>query len=237
MESRVERLEVFIDDEPAPVRILLRPPFKFQLETRSLPKGRHVLRVVTLRADNRREERRIAFRTEDVPCIYFEGIAAPSRAGRARARSRGTRPELRRWPLIALVFVVGAALWAYARSGGPAPRPTSAPVEAAGWSALEGAAPGPAQPVEQRVGAFLASRCAGCHGPQAPRHPGRGPLLDSRLVPRTVEELTSVVERHFGGRLRWYEAPLSPQEASALLELLRQQASTTGGEGGAAPIR
>lgn len=234
MERRVDRLEVFMDDEPAPVRILLRPPFKFHLETRGLPKGRHVLRVVTVRPGDRREERRIAFRTEDVPCIYFEGITSAPRSGRARARARGARPERWRWPLVALVFVVGAALWALGRADS---KRAAIPPVAAGAAALTGPKAGLGQPVERRAGAFLAGRCAGCHGPQARGQPGQGPLLDTRLVPRDVEALNSAVERHFGERLRWYEAPLSPQEASELLELLQQQAELAGAEGVAAPSR
>lgn len=74
MAADLDRLEVFVDDEQAPRRILDAPPFDLRLDTTELPDGNHTLRVVGVRKDGRRIARTIQFRVDNAPPLCVEGL-------------------------------------------------------------------------------------------------------------------------------------------------------------------
>lgn len=64
---------IFIDDEAKPVAELLSP-VSFELDTRKLTDGEHVLRIVSKEPSGREGIRRIPFVVRNGPAIAVEGI-------------------------------------------------------------------------------------------------------------------------------------------------------------------
>jgi hypothetical protein len=66
-------ISIFIDDEPSPVA-QLDAPVSFELDTRQMTDGRHVLKIVSHGPDGREEVSQIDFEVKNGPAISIEGI-------------------------------------------------------------------------------------------------------------------------------------------------------------------
>ena len=64
---------LFIDDEPAPVAEMVSP-VSFELDTRKLTDGEHILRIVSKDPTGKEGIRRIPFVVRNGPAIAIEGI-------------------------------------------------------------------------------------------------------------------------------------------------------------------
>lgn len=66
-------LSIFIDDESSPVA-QLEAPVSFELDTRQMTDGRHVLKIVSHEPDGGVKESQIDFEVKNGPLIAIEGI-------------------------------------------------------------------------------------------------------------------------------------------------------------------
>jgi cytochrome c oxidase subunit 2 len=177
--SRLDRVEVYVDDTAEPVQVLTAPPFDFRLDTAALPDGEHTLRVVAHFTDGRRRERCVGIivhnRHDPVPDIVVHGLEDGARvSGIVHAAVVAGRPEqVRRQPavsaltpiIVAAVFLGMWGLFALAPWRIP---PTRTASTAPGQSPPAAPPPGAASPAgagSLKAGAqqFQIQGCSGCH--------------------------------------------------------------------------
>ena len=195
MSTTVERIELYLDGAPQPVRTLTEAPFRVALDTRDLADGRHTLRVVTVFAGGGRDERELSFEVDNVPAVVLEGLADGDVVrGTVSLEVRAAAPPLsappRRSPLVYLasIVVVLGAVWALFAltppvgvlfaAGTPAAAPEKTPVDQAFYEAGKHT---------------FALYCASCHQANGkgvddsfPPLAGNANLKDLGLVVKTV---------------------------------------------------
>jgi hypothetical protein len=64
---------IFIDDEPIPIANF-KSPVSFELDTRRLVDGEHMLKIVSKGPDGKEGIRKIPFQVKNGPAILIEGI-------------------------------------------------------------------------------------------------------------------------------------------------------------------
>ena len=74
MRSEKSRVLIFIDDQHQPVAEL-QTPVKFEMDTRKLPDGEHVMKIVSRSPTGREGIRLIKFIVRNGPSIAVEGLA------------------------------------------------------------------------------------------------------------------------------------------------------------------
>ena len=70
----IQRLELYLDDTAKPFQTLEHPPFRVHLDTRLLPDGQHVLRLVRVQLDGTHEEKRVPFTVDNLPDLAIHGL-------------------------------------------------------------------------------------------------------------------------------------------------------------------
>lgn len=173
------RIEVFLDEEAAP-RATFEPPATFELDTTSLPDGRHRLRVRAIDDDGSVGVEEKAFTVRNGPGIDVVGLsrdetvrgrvpillnAFSSRLGGTFEPMRAETPApIPTWAWVLTLVVAAWAIW-YAAMEFHDHRQTQV---AAARPAVEGPAPGGAQPSGQASWVALGeqvygNKCAACH--------------------------------------------------------------------------
>lgn len=70
----VDRIEVYLDGASEPLAVLKEPPYRLNLDTRKIPDGEHVLRVVTHFRGGGQEVREIPFTVNNYPDVMVLGL-------------------------------------------------------------------------------------------------------------------------------------------------------------------
>lgn len=70
----IQRLELYLDDAAKPFQTLEHPPFRVHLDTRLLPDGQHVLRLMRVQLDGTCEEKRVLFTVDNLPDLAIHGL-------------------------------------------------------------------------------------------------------------------------------------------------------------------
>jgi len=229
MNPRIERIEIYVDEAGEPIQVLTQPPFKARLDTRTLPDGRHVLRVVTVFKDGAREERKIEFEVDNLPDAFVEGLdegqrvqgevefdvlvgdyAKPVGGGGASA-----------WLYVLSTALVLFLVWLFF-----AVSPTSEKVAAqmAAPEKTEAAAPaGGGAQVDKALfdegKSLYAQNCAACHQADGKGLPGTFPALAGSQVVADVNAALKKIVQGGGGMPAFKQ--LSPEDLAALLTYIR----------------
>lgn len=74
MNTESSKVSIFIDDEPQPAAVL-DTPVQFEIDTRKLIDGEHILTIVSKSPGGREGIRRIKFNVQNGPAITLEGLS------------------------------------------------------------------------------------------------------------------------------------------------------------------
>ncbi|MER3554149.1 MAG: cytochrome C [Meiothermus sp.] len=205
----IERIEVFLDNAPAPVQVLKQAPFRITYDTRTLPDGDHELRVVTYYTNGSREVKDIPFKVANTPGVLVQGLDEGKEVSgdlnvTLRVADPDVKPTRDRFPgvaaVVATVLVLGGVWLFFAVTG--ATNKTLEEVAAKPSPQAEGgtqaAAPsGPAPAVDVALvkageGVFT-TNCAGCHQASGTGVPGAFPPLAGNPHLADVKHVTSTI--------------------------------------------
>lgn len=200
MNSEVARLEVYIDDAREPLYVLTKPPFRIRLDTRIIPDGEHILRVVTVFNNGKSQESFTRFTVDNLPDVLVEGLEEGAvvrgeteidlMVGDYSAGPRGQKGPSN-WVYALLAVVLLAGTWAYFAFG-----PTAAIV-------AEEMAPseGGGQDLVAAGATVYQAQCASCHQLDGTGVPGAFPPLANN--PRSADEtyVTDVIQNGLSGEI------------------------------------
>lgn len=203
----VDRIEVYLDGSAEPLKVLKEPPYRFQLDTKGIPDGEHVLRVVTHFRGGGQEVREIPFTVNNYPEVLVLGLDEGGEvAGTVELRLAVGEPELPVepvrfnpiWYVVASVIVLGG-IWAYFALSPAAEKivaevaPPAQEAQAHGEGGAQPAASVDSALLEKGKGVYEAS-CAACHGangqgipPVMPALAGNANLKDTQLILNIVK--------------------------------------------------
>ena len=243
------RIEIFIDDEPAP-RQTLEPPATLELDTAGLADGAHRLRVRAIDDSGPVGVEEIPFTVRNGPGIAVVGLAPgetvrgrlpllvnafASRPGDAFEPSRAETPApIPTWAWVLFLVVVAWGMWyvateyrTYRAAAATAPPSSPAP-PAAGGAGTAG------QPAWAALGEqVFGNKCAACHQLNGQGLPGVFPPLKGSAVVTSsdpTEHLRTVLHGLMGKTIGGvaYATPmpafadqLSDEEVAAVLSYER----------------
>ncbi|WP_243028466.1 c-type cytochrome [Thermus albus] len=203
----VDRIEVYLDGASEPLAVLKEPPYRLNLDTRKIPDGEHVLRVVTHFRGGGEEIREIPFTVNNYPDVMVLGLDEGSEvAGTLELRLAVGEPELPVepvrfnpiWYVVASVIVLGG-IWAYFALSPAAETVVAqvAPPAQEAQAPKEGssqAAAGVDQALMEKGKSIYEAHCAACHQangqgmpPAFPALAGNPNLKDAQLILDTVK--------------------------------------------------
>ncbi|WP_298630769.1 c-type cytochrome [uncultured Thermus sp.] len=202
----VDRIEVYLDGASEPLAVLKEPPYRLNLDTRKIPDGEHVLRVVTHFRGGGEEIREIPFTVNNYPDVMVLGLDEGSEvAGTLELRLAVGEPELPVepvrfnpiWYVVASVIVLGG-IWAYFALSPAAETVVAqvAPPAQEAQAPKEGAVPAAnVDPALMEKGKSLyEASCAACHGangqgmpPVMPALAGSPNLKDAQMILNIVK--------------------------------------------------
>lgn len=205
MDAALERIEVFVDEERTPRRVLDGPPFDASLDTTDLADGDHALRVVATRGDGRRVVRTIRFRVENTPQLGVEGLEenATVRGGVDLTFVAPGEPPQRPRRSVSVTYLAPtvAALgfvWAFFALVAP---PLEAAPAAAGRTTLA-ASGSQVSPQQMSTGRSLFdSHCAACHQPTGEGVPGAFPPLAGNTNLKSAELIVDTIHSGHSGKI------------------------------------
>lgn len=196
----IERIEVYLNDSPEPIQVLRQPPFKLKLDTRQIPDGEHLFRVVTYFKGGGLQEQRIPFKVNNLPDVMVQGLDEGAEVhGDLEVALRVGDPDIpvqpQRFPIalltVAAVLILGG-IWGFFALGPSSQKiieevaPPPGQAEAHGG---EGAVAVDAALVAK--GKTIYAACAGCHGANGeggfgPALAGNQNLKDAQMILTTV---------------------------------------------------
>lgn len=205
----IERIEVFLDDAPAPVQVLKQPPFRITYDTRALPDGEHHLRVVTYYTNGSREIKDIPFKVANTPGVLVQGLDEGKEvSGNLNVTLRVADPDVKptrdRFPgvaaVVATVVVLGAVWLFFAVTGSTnktleevAPPPSKEAPASGAKQAAAGAAPTVDAALLKAGEGVFSANCAGCHQASGTGVPGAFPPLAGNPHLADVKHVTSTI--------------------------------------------
>lgn len=223
----IERIEVYLNDSPEPVQVLQQPPFKLKLDTRQIPDGEHLFRVVTYFKGGGLQEQRIPFKVNNLPDIMVQGLDEGAEVhGDLEVSLRVGDPDIplepQRFPiglLTAAAVVILGGIWGFFALG-----PSSQKI-------LEEVAPPPGQQAAHggegtaAVDEALLAKgkgvyttvCAGCHG--ANGEGGFGPAFAGNQNLKDAQLILTVVTKGRGNMPA--QSQLSPEDVNAVATYIR----------------
>ena len=208
MNPRIERIEVYVDEGKEPIKVLTEPPFKVELDTRTLPDGEHELKVVTVFKDGSREVHTLPFIVDNLPDAFVDGIDEGQRV-RGKVEfdvlvgdydkpigPAGASP----WLYILATVLVLSLVWVFFAASSTAAKMAGKLAEqpqAAAAAHGGGEAAAPAAEVDQELLALgekvYQDNCAACHMADGAGMPPTFPALkdnpnlkDTKLVVETI---------------------------------------------------
>ncbi|GAA5338880.1 c-type cytochrome [Thermus antranikianii] len=202
----VDRIEVYLDGASEPLAVLKEPPYRLNLDTRKIPDGEHVLRVVTHFRGGGQEVREIPFTVNNYPDVMVLGLDEGGEvAGTLELRLAVGEPDFPVepvrfnpiWYVVASVIVLGG-IWAYfalsptaekvVAEVAPPAQEAQAPKEGAGQAANVD------QALMEKGKSIYEANCAACHQangqgmpPAFPALAGNPNLKDTQLVLNTIK--------------------------------------------------
>ncbi|WP_105316827.1 c-type cytochrome [Thermus tenuipuniceus] len=201
----VDRIEVYLDRASEPLAVLKEPPYRLNLDTRKIPDGEHVLRVVTHFRGGGEEIREIPFTVNNYPDVMVLGLDEGSEvAGTLELRLAVGEPELPvepvrfnpLWYVVAWVIVLGG-IWAYFALSPAAERVVAEiapPAQESHAPAQGGAAAGVDPALMEKGKSLFEANCAACHGangqgmpPVMPALAGNANLKDAQMILNIVK--------------------------------------------------
>ncbi len=233
MNPKVERIEVYVDEDKEPIRVLTEPPFEVELDTRTLPDGAHRLRIVTVFKDGSREERELPFEVDNLPDAFVDGIDEGQRVrGQVRFNVRVGDYEKPKeaagasaWLYVLSTVLVLTLVWVFF-----AVSPTAEKVAAqmaVGGAKAEAEAPrgeggAPVNEALFNQGKELyAANCASCHQPDGKGLPGVFPALAGSQVVADVKAALKMITEGGNGMPAFPQ--FSSEELAALLTYIRNE--------------
>lgn len=222
----IERIEVFLDHAKEPTQVLKQAPFKVKLDTRNLPDGEHVFKVLTHYTNGASEVKEIPFKVANTPGVLVEGLQDGKEvSGDLEVGLRVADPQVRAttspFPamgaVVTTVLLLGA-IWAFFALNKPVGnkileevgKPAAA-AEGHGGGAVDEAA-------LKKGGELYTGACGGCHG--ANGEGGFGPKLagEEKLADASVV-LTAVKKGK--GNMPAVGATYSPEDLAAVATYVR----------------
>ncbi len=207
----LERIEVYLDDAKEPLKVLTGPPYRLELDTREIPDGAHVLRVVTYFRGGGKEIREIPFTVNNYPDLLVLGLDEGGEvSGRLELRMAVGEPDLPvepvrfnpLWYVVALVVVLGG-IWAFFALS-PAterivaevapPAQEEAQAEKGQGVALAGVDPA----LMEKGKAIYEANCAACHQANGQGMPPAFPALAGNANLQDAQMVLSVIQNGRG---------------------------------------
>ena len=238
----IQRLELYLNNSTTPFQTLEHPPFRAHLDTRLLPDGQHVLRLVRVQLDGTLEEKRVPFTVDNLPDLAVTGLeeGVPVRGeinlevlGGAvpRPRHTGVPPILYAAVALVLLFTV----WGFF-SLSPRAELVLQRLEPVTTPSSGAVIPNTAKLGEE----VYAQNCASCHKPDGKGVPAAIPFLagnpslkDPNGVLATVIKGTSgpltISGQTFNGVMPGF-ARLSDEEIAAVVSHIRTSWGNTFGK-------
>lgn len=194
----IERVEVFLDDAAEPLQVLRQPPFKLKLDTRTVPDGEHVLRVVTHYHSGGQDVQIKTFKVSNLPGVMVQGLddGAEVRGDleislRIADKDIGTGPQ--RFPGLgaaittALLLLVIWAFFAVSKVPNKILEEVAPPAKTGETKPAEGTVAVSVDKALLEKGQALFQSCAGCHGANGeggfgPAFAGNANLKDTKIV-------------------------------------------------------
>ncbi|WP_117237645.1 c-type cytochrome [Thermus sediminis] len=197
----VDRIEVYLDGAGEPLAVLKEPPYRLKLDTRKVPDGEHILRVVTHFRGGGQEVREIPFTVNNYPEVLVVGLDEGGEvAGEVELRLAVGEPELPVepvrfnpiWYAVASVVVLGS-IWAYFALSPTAERiiaEVAPPAQEAPQEKASVQLAAEVDPALMEKGQNLYNaQCAACHGvngqgipPVMPALAGNANLRDAQMI-------------------------------------------------------
>jgi mono/diheme cytochrome c family protein len=233
----IERIEVYLNDSAEPIQVLRQPPFKLKLDTRQLPDGEHLFRVLTYFKGGGLQEQRIPFKVNNLPDVMVQGLDEGAEVhGDLEVALRVGDPDIPVQPqpfptallTVAAVLILGG-IWGFFALG-----PSSQKI-------IEEVAPPPGQTEAHSGGGAVtvdeallakgktvyAAACAGCHG--ANGEGGFGPALAANQNLKDAQMVLTVITKGRGNMPA--QSQLSQEEVSAVTAYIRNSwGNSFGGE-------
>ncbi|MFD3005962.1 c-type cytochrome [Thermus tengchongensis] len=202
----VDRIEVYLDGASEPLAVLKEPPYRLNLDTRKIPDGEHVLRVVTHFRGGGEEIREIPFTVNNYPDVMVLGLDEGGEvAGTLELRLAVGEPELPVepvrfnpiWYVVASVIVLGS-IWAYFALSPATERIVAEVAPPAQGTQTHGGQAAPAGNLDQALmekgKSIYEANCAACHGangqgipPAFPALAGNANLKDAQMILNVVK--------------------------------------------------
>ncbi|MFN4072268.1 MAG: c-type cytochrome [Thermus sp.] len=228
----VDRIEVYLDGASEPLAVLKEPPYRLNLDTRRIPDGEHVLRVVTHFRGGGQEVREIPFTVNNYPDVMVLGLDEGGEvAGNLELRLAVGEPELPVepvrfnpiWYVVASVIVLGG-VWAYfalsptaekvAAQLAPPAQEAQAPKEGSGQAANVD------QALMEKGKSIYEASCAACHGANGQGIPPAMPALAGNPNLKDAQMILGIV-KNGRGAMPAVGAALSDEELKAVATYIR----------------
>ncbi|WP_027882061.1 c-type cytochrome [Meiothermus rufus] len=231
----IERIEVYLDDQPEPIQVIRQPPFKLKLDTRQIPDGEHLFRVETYFKGGGREIREIPFKVNNLPDVLVQGLEEGMEVqGELEVALKVGDPDVpvqpERFPswvlALAAVVVLGGVWGFFALTPASqkiisevAPPASEASAHGGHGEGAQAAAPADAAALAKEGEGIYAQNCAGCHQATGQGLPGVFPALAGN--PK-VGDKNHVINTVLKGRNAMPAfAQLSDQQVAAVLTYVR----------------
>lgn len=226
----VDRIEVYLDGNQTPVAVLREPPYSLKLDTRTLPDGKHVLRVQTHYRGGGIEIKEIPFTVNNYPDVLVLGLDEGSEvSGTVELRLAVGEPELpiepvrfSGWIYAAALVVVLGSIWAYfALSPATEKIINEVAPPPAQESAREAttAAQGVDEALMKKGEGIYQQNCAACHQANGQGLPGAFPPLAGNPNLGDANYILNVLKNGLGQMPSFSQ--LSPEEMKAVATYIR----------------
>ncbi|WP_038058481.1 c-type cytochrome [Thermus amyloliquefaciens] len=227
----VDRIEVYLDGASEPLAVLREPPYRLNLDTRKIPDGEHVLRVVTHFRGGGKEIKEIPFTVNNYPDVMVLGLDEGGEvAGNLELRLAVGEPELPVepvrfnpiWYAVASVIVLGG-IWAYFALSPAAERivaEVAPPAQESHAPAQGGAAAGVDPALMEKGKSLFEANCAACHGANGQGMPPVMPALAGNANLKDAQMILNVV-KNGRGAMPAVGAAFSDEELKAVATYIR----------------
>lgn len=211
MAAELDRLELFVDGDQAPRRVVDAPPFEASLDSTELADGDHKLRIVGVRKDGRRMVRTIPFRVNNVPHFTVEGLeenAVVEGKVDLTVLVDGEAPTARKHSVVrhyvAPSVVVLGLVWAFFALVAPplgAAAPATAGENGSGVAQASSSEAKVSSRVMARGKSLFDTNCATCHQQTGKGVPGAFPPLALNKNLKSVELIVDTIHSGHSGKI------------------------------------